>query len=390
MTEDDQKNNRLQYLAGFVLVLLAVGGILYFVVSHFFGGAKQNAMPATSVSVLEIAPRDISITFEYAGRSAGYREIEIRPRVSGILKKRYYVEGQFIKQNALLFEIDPAPFQALVAQAKAVFIQTESNWKRVSELKKVQAVSPLEYETARSAYEQAKAELDTAEINLGYTQVVAPISGVTSKEGLSEGSLVAADTSILTKISQLDPIYVNFAPPDADILMQRKEITAGKMTLPEDRKLRAEIHLNDGTIYSHEGLIDFMDSIIDLQTGTVHARAIVNNEDAKILPGQFVRLIVKGFVKKDAIAVPDQAILQGPQGQFVYVVDEENKAQIKPVKAGLLNGTNRLIEEGLSAGDHVVIGGMIKTKPGASVQVKDPEAEKKTQDKAETSSSEKR
>ncbi len=127
-----------------------------------------------------------------------------------------------------------------------------------------------------------------------------------------------------------------------------------------------------------------MDSVIDLQTGTVHARAIVNNEDAKILPGQFVRLIVKGFVKKDAIAVPDQAILQGPQGQFVYVVDGDNKAQIKPVKIGLLNGTNRLIEEGLSGGDHVVIGGMIKARPGAPVQVKEPEAPKDAKDAKDT------
>ncbi len=380
MTEDDQKNNKLQYLIGGVLILLAIGGLLYFFGFRLPGGSNPNAMPAPAVSVLEIAPRDIPVTFEYAGRSAGFREIEIRPRVSGILKKRHYVEGQFIKQNALLFEIDPAPFQALLAQAKAVFLQSESNWTRVSELMKVKAVSPLEYETAKSSYEQAKAELDTAEINLGYTQIVAPIPGVTSQEGLSEGSLVAADTSILTKIAQLDPIYINFAAPDADILMQRKEIAAGKMALPEDRKLRAEIHLNDGTTYAHEGLIDFMDSVIDLQTGTVHARAIVNNEDAKILPGQFVRLIVKGFVKKDAIAVPDQAILQGPQGQFVYVVDGDNKAQIKPVKIGLLNGTNRLIEEGLSAGDHVVIGGMIKARPGAPVQVKEPEAPKDTKD----------
>lgn len=333
---------------------------------------EKKAPPPPAVTVIDVAPADLPLSYEYAGRTAGSREVEIRARVSGILLKRAYVEGQPVKKGDLLFTIDPAPFEAALADAEARFAQARKEWARVGELRKAEAISAREAEQAESAYEQAKALVRTARINLGYTTVTAPIDGVTSVEGLSEGSLVAADTSLLTRISQLDPLYVYFSSPDMDALTQRRKVAEGTLTLPEDRHLKAEIRFGDGTTYDQLGIIDFTDSIITPETGTVRARAVMPNPDTRLLPGQFVRVIVKGFTRKGAIAIPDQAIMQGPQGPFVYTVNAESKATITPVSLGELQGKLRLIESGLKAGDRVVTEGMIKARPDAPVTIAAP------------------
>ena len=239
-------------------------------------------------------------------------------------------------------------------------------------LLKEKALSPREYDEAQATYAQLKAEIDTANINLGYTKVTAPISGVTSKEGLSEGSLITADTSLLTRLTQMDPLYVNFAAPDAENMKQRQDVANGKLSLPGDGTLKAEIRFGDGSVYNHEGTINFTDSLIDEQTGTIRTRAIVPNPENTLLPGQFVRVIVKGFVRKNTIAIPDQAILQGPQGMFVYVVDGAGKAAIKPVTPGDLSDGMRIIESGLAVGDVVITENMIKVRPGAPVKLPEP------------------
>ena len=360
-------------LLGLVVALLVVGGIGYFVYSKFFTAPPAPpAPPPPTVSIKEVAPKDMPLMFEYAGRTAGSREVEIRARVSGILKKRAYVEGDWVKQGQLLFVIDREPFEASKAQASALAASAESDWKRVSELYKEQAVSGREYDAAKALYEQTRAQSRTASINLAYTTVTAPISGVTSKEGLSEGSLVTADSSLLTRLTQLNPLYVDFAYPDTEAMMQRQGVASGKISIPEDKMLRAEIRFGDGTVYPKEGLISFTDSIIDPQTGTMHARVVLENAEYAILPGQFVRVVVKGFVQKNAMTVPDQAIMQSPQGQFVYVVDAENKATMQPVTLGALNGEDRIIEQGLKAGDKVIVQGMIKVKPSQPVNIAAP------------------
>lgn len=368
--DPNAKKKRLTLIAG-----ITVGvAVVFFGYRAIFSGdaAPQHQMPPAPVTVEEVHIKDIPLTYEYSGRTAGSREVEIRARVSGILQKRTYVEGSEVEKGQLLFRIDPAPFEAALAQAKALMVQTERDWGRVSDLYREKAVSSREYDEARSAYEQARAALKTAQINLDYTTVTAPITGVTSKEGLSEGSLVTADSSLLTRVTQLDPLYVEFAYPDSDAISQRMDIASGALTLPEDGKLRAEIHFGDGTVYPEEGVIDFTDSIIDAQTGSVRARAVVPNNGNNILPGLFVRVVVKGFTRPASIAIADRAVMQGPQGQFVYVVQDGNAA-IKPIKLGTVITSEgkrlRLVTEGLEEGDAVITEGMIKVRPGAPVSI---------------------
>ncbi len=358
------------------LVIAAGAVVLLLVIWLIFGHGKHDAQqqaggapPPPAVTVENIAPGDLPLTYEYSGRTAGSREVEIRARVSGILQKRTYVEGQWVQEGTTLFQIDPATFEAALSQAQAKMVQTQRDWKRAQDLLKEKALSPREYDSAQNAYEQAKAELKTARINLDYTTVAAPISGFTSKESLSEGSLVTANTSLLTRLTQLDPIYVDFAYPDAEAIALRRNIAAGTVGLPTDEHLIAEIHLGDGRVYNHEGTIDFTDSIIDQETGTVRARAVVPNPEGTIFPGQFVRVVVKGFVQKNAIAIPDQAVMQSPAGQFVYIVGADNKVGMAPITLGELNGTMRLVESGLKAGDRVITEGMIKVHPGSDVTI---------------------
>lgn len=354
------KNTYLREFSSCLLALLVLSGCKE---------DKNNAAmipPPPQITVVEVKPGTIPLTYEYAGRIAGSREVEVRARVSGILLKRVYVEGQRVKEGDVLFKIDPEPLKATLAQAEAKFHQTESNWNRVALLYKEKAVSGRERDEALSIYEQAKAELRTARINLNYTTVKAPITGVTSKEALSEGSLVQANSSLLTRISQLDPTYVNFAYPDAEALRQRH--AASK----KNQQLSVMLKFGDGTTYPHEGQVDFTDSIIDTDTGTVQARAVAPNPESTLMPGQFVRVMIKGIVQENALAIPDQAVMQGPQGTFVYTVNAEGKAAIAPVTLGVSTEKGRIIEKGLKPGDRVIVEGLIKVRPDQPVQIDTP------------------
>lgn len=349
---------------------------IYFGYHHFFGkgdtaGGKPS-MPPAEVSAVTVNPADTALIYEYAGRVAGSREAEIRARVSGILLQRTYTEGTAVKRGDILFRIDPAPFNAALADAQAKFTQAQREWQRSQKLYKVKALSAREYDQTQSAYQQAKAVADTARINLGYTTVRAPISGITSHESVTEGTLVAADTTLLTRVSQLDPIYIYFGSPDEEMLNLRKRIASGTISMPASGKLRAEIHLADTSTYADLGTVDFTDSIIDPSTGTVSMRVTVPNRSNTLLPGQFVRVYLKGLVAKGAMTVPDQAIMQGPKGTFVYTIDNEHKAQVTAVELGRLNGDMRLIESGLKAGDQVITEGMIKVQPQSEVKISEP------------------
>ncbi len=353
-----------------LVVMLVVITLVYVGYEQFFKKPEPlKAPPPPSVTIQQVQIADIPLFYDYAGRLAGSREVEIRPRVGGIILQRLYTEGQFVKQGAVLFQIDPAPYQAALAQAQATYDQAAKDYKRSMGLRKEKALSPKEFEAAEGQYGQSKAALDTAKINLAWTSVRAPITGYTSEEGFSEGSLVTADTSLLTRLTQLDPMYVEFAYPDTEATAQRIAVANGTMTLPKSKLLSAEVHMEDGSIYPVEGKINFTDSIIDQQTGTVKARATLPNAHMAILPGQFVRVVVKGLTLKNAVAVPEQAILQGPKGTFVYVVDTDSNAKVTPVKLGLLNRHLQLITDGLKPGDRIITAGMIKVKADKPVTI---------------------
>ena len=351
-------------------VLLALG-VLFAVGYAVSRGGEDAALPpkqtAPRVSVTTVRTQDIPLQFDYAARLAGSREVEVRARVSGILLQRAYTEGQYVKRGDVLFRIDPEPFKAALAEAKALLQQTERDYRRAVTLQRQRALSPREFDAARSLYDAAKARVRAATINLNFTTVRAPISGYTSDENISEGTLVAADTTVLTRVTQLDPIYVEFAYPDTEAMFQRQGVADGTLRLPEDKLLRVEVVLSDGSIYPQEATIRFTDHIIDTTTGTVRARAVVKNTAQAIMPGQFVRARVKGLTMVQAIGIPDKATMQGPKGTYVYVVDAEGIARVRPVELGLLNSGVRIITRGLEDGDRVVVEGMIKVRPDTAV-----------------------
>ena len=345
-------------------------------------------MPPPEVHIEVVQPADQPLIFEYAARTAGYREVEVRAQVSGILQERTYQEGSAVKQGQVLFRIDPRTYAAALARAKASlaqeqarFRQAERNLKRIGELQKKGYASESELDNAISSFEQSKANIQAAEaevlsrqIDLDYTTVKAPISGITSKETRSEGSLVVAgdpNSSLLTNITQLDPIYVNFAYPDREAERLRSAVQSGNLMLPNDGQLLAQVQFGDGSFYPLEGKVDFTDSLVDRGTGTVSARAVVANPEQKLLPGQFVRVLIKGISQRNALSVPERAVAQGPQGTFVYIVDEQGLAQIRPVKAGRTSHGRWLIDSGLQAGDKVIVEGLPRVRPAAPVTVRE-------------------
>ncbi|WP_375741227.1 efflux RND transporter periplasmic adaptor subunit [Pseudomonas boanensis] len=354
------------------------------------GGAKAadapSGAPPVPEVVVEIAKAgSLPLVLEYSGRTAGYREVEVRAQVSGILQQRTYQEGSRVKQGQVLFRIDPRTYEAALARAKgalaqeqARYRQTERDLKRTRELQKKGYASESELDNAISNFEQSKANVEAAQaevkarqIDVDYTTVEAPISGMTSKETRSEGSLVVAgdpNSSLLTQLTQLDPIYVNFAYPDTEAERLREGVKSGKLELPPDGLLSADVEFGDGSTYPLSGRVDFTDSFVNTGTGTVSARAVIPNPEQKLLPGMFVRVLVKGFNRREVVTVPERALAQGPRGTFVYVVDTEGVARVRQVKTGDTRDGRWVIESGVSDGERVIVEGLPKVRPDAPVK----------------------
>ncbi len=357
--------------------------------------AQAEGPPPAEVAVEVVKSELLPVVLEYAARTAGYREVQVRAQVSGILKGRSYLEGSQVKQGEVLFRIDPRSYQAELAQAKgalaqeqARYRQTDRDLKRIRELQKKGYASDSELDRYISNYEQSKANLEAAQatvqarqIDLDYTTVVAPISGITSKEAVSEGSLMVAsdpNASLLTQITQLDPIYVNYAYADREAGKLREAVQSGKVLLPADKKLTAEVLFGDGSVYPLKGEVDFTDSLIDKNTGTVSARAIVPNPEQNLLPGQFVRVRVSGMTRPDSMTIPERALAQGPKGNMVFVVDEAGIARARPVDTEFTVNGRWVIRTGIKVGDRVIVDGLIRVRPDQPVKVVEPTAAKQS------------
>lgn len=370
----------------FALAILAA-----FTCSSALASPAAVTPPPAQVLVEQTKLEDLAFYLEYPGRTAGYREVQVRAQVSGILQQRSYQEGSQVKQGQVLFSIDPRTYQAALARAKgalaqeqARYRQTERDLRRIRELQKKGFASESELDNAISNFEQskanieaAKAEVQSKQIDLDYTTVEAPISGITSKEAVSEGSLIVANdpnSSLLTQITQLDPIYVNYAYADREASRLREDVQNGVVRLPEDNQLTAEIIFGDGSLYAQKGKVDFTDSLIDKGTGTVSARAIVPNTEQTLLPGQFVRIRISGMVRPNSITVPEKALAQGPAGNFVYVVDEQGVARARPVDTDYTLNGRWIIRSGLSSGERVIVDGLIRVRPDQPVKVVEPTA----------------
>jgi membrane fusion protein (multidrug efflux system) len=369
-------------LGGAVLVLALAG-------CNREGGAPGGAggppggMPPPEVAVIPVEPRNLPVTFEYNGRTLGHREIEVRGQVTGILVKRNYKEGAQIRKGESMFTIDPRPYQVALARleadlgtAQARLAQAKREADRLKPVAAIQAASHKELDDALSAEQIAAAEVKAAQarvnearLNLEYTRVQAPISGVAGRALRSEGSLVSGPDVLLTTVTQVDPMYVLFGLPEPEQLRLRREIESGRLRMPADGKLDVAIRLADGQKYAHTGKLDFTDARVDAATATVEARAELANPQDVLKPGQFVRVVLSGATRPDAIIVPQRAVLDGPQGKFVYVVNGESKVESRPVQVGEWTGDAWVITEGVSPGERVVVDGVMKIGPGAPVTV---------------------
>ena len=342
------------------------------------------APPPVPVSVITVSAGPAPYVGEYVGETESSREVEIRARVEGFLESIEYREGSVVREGDVLFQMDRKPFvatldaaQAELAAQQARLTTASANLKRVAPLAAEDALSQKDLDDAQgqkdaavAAVEGARAKVQQAEINLGYTTIHSPVTGVTSFARKQPGSFVApGPDSLLTYVSALDPMRVNFSISENDQLNYQKLVAEGKLVRPADGKYMVKVVLGDGTVLPATGRVTFGDASFSRETGTFLVRAELPNKDGGLRPGQFVRVLLEGSTWKDAIQVPQRAVMQGPQGNFVWVIDAESKAQPRPVVLGPLGDGAWLVQQGLQSGDRVVVDGGLKLAPGAAVTV---------------------
>jgi len=370
-------------ITGAVVVLVVVAG------GYWMFGRSAAVAPATppapppppEVGVVTLHRGDVPITLAYAGRVAGYRTVEVRPQVSGVVLKREFTEGDRVKQGDVLFRIDPRPYQAALdrvtaqlAQARATATQGEENHKRIQELIGRNVATQKQMEDAQAARDQsqaavqaAEADLATANLNMEYTTIRAPVSGPTMLTSPAEGTLVQAQQTLLTTIWQLDPAYVNFSVTDTEYRAFQSFQTARAKPLSDD-DVWVKLLYGDGTTYPINGKVNVSSETVDQRTGTLQIRAIFPNPDGAILPGQFVRVVIGGIVLPNAFVIPSKAVSQGPQGTFVYLVNDKSAAEVKPVKLEREFKDGWIVRDGLNDGDKIIVDGVMRVRPGAPVR----------------------
>ena len=350
-----------------------------------------HGFPPAAVTVRAVQPQTFPVTFEYVGQTQGSKDVEVRARVTGIIEKRLYQEGSFVKAGQPLFVIDARPYQAQVnaanadlARAMAQKAQADREYARLKPLAERKAIGQKEADDAASnadlaaaAVKSAQAKLAEINLNLGYTKVVAPISGLSSRAQKSEGSLATQNETLLTTISQIDPIWIVFNVSENEQLRLNRAVAAGQLKLPKDNAYDVTVKLSDGSAFPKQGKINFADTRVNPTTGTYEMRAEIPNADGALKPGQFVRVILRGASRVDVLAVPQVAVLDGPQGKFVYVAgkgkDGKDVAMPRPVVVGdwvADNGKNEwVIESGLKPGDPVIVDGIAKLMPGGPIRI---------------------
>jgi membrane fusion protein, multidrug efflux system len=336
--------------------------------------ARAGSPPAVPVSVIEVATRPVPVVFEAVGRTEGSREVQVRARVAGLLEQQLYTEGDSVKAGAPLFRIERAPLEIELQQARGALAQeaarhelAQQELERIKGLADRRAISQKEADQAASALRQsaaavqmAHARVRQAELNLSYTSVVAPIGGITGRAQQSIGSLVSPnpESGLLTTLTRADPIWVRFALSEAEYARLR----ASEAKSPEVR-----VELADGSTYPAAGKVNFASSSVDAGTGTVQMRAELPNPRLQLLPGQHVRVRVLAGAR-EAIVVPQTAVLQGEGGRFVWVLGPEGKAAMRAIRAGSWVGADWVVLEGLAPGDTVIVDNLPRLRPGTAVQ----------------------
>ncbi|MBS0181109.1 MAG: efflux RND transporter periplasmic adaptor subunit [Nitrospira sp.] len=360
---------------------------LAFVAMAVSAACRQEAdsmpvQPVSQVEVVTVQTQTVPDEPEFIGQAEASRPVEIRPQVTGILKAVLYPEGRDVKKGDRLYQIEPIPFKAAVASAKAKIAQAEArvvqakqDLARVKPLLAEQAVSQKDVDDAvaeqlssNAALEGAHADLIKAQFDLDNTLITAPISGIIERSRYYEGRLVSAQTDLLTMIHRVDPMYVVVNVPELFILQRRRDIEAKRITHPGDYKLRGRLTFMDGTVYPEEGVLDLLEPGLRTETSSRQIRVTFSNPNRTLLPGQFVKVRFTGDTKTDAVLIPQRAVMQGPQGPFVYVVNPDEKVEIREVTASDWKGSQWIIDRGLHAGDRVVVNGLMKIGPGEPVK----------------------
>ncbi len=341
----------------------------------------QQQATVIPVSTYQVQKQDTPVSFEYPTQLRSQQRVEVYARVEGTLLEQNFIEGDVVKKGQKLFKIDPAKYQANVNIAKAQLISAQAtfkeasrDWERSKKLFEQKALSPKERDQSLSAYENAqagvanaKANLDNALIDLGYTDVVATATGKTSLTNYDLGNLVGStsNNNALVTITQLDPIDARFSIPSKDYYFLR--------TLNQDN-LKVYYVLPNGNVLDKEGKLDFIDSVIDTSTATIQARAVVENKDFLLIPGEFSRIRLEGLVAKDTITIPQAALLQDAQGSYVYKVVDGKAAQTR-ITLGQSVGNSFLVQSGLQEGDVIITNQLVKLRPGVPVNITNPQAQ---------------
>ena len=320
------------------------------------------------VSAVEVTVADASWPSQFQAQTAGSRAVEVRARVQGIIEKRLYNEGDFVKAGQQMFQLERDTYEAQMQQAQAAFMNADREWKRIRPLYEKNAVSQKDRDTALATYDSTKAALRQAKINLDYCQVVAPVSGYSSKESDTPGDLVS-NNSLLTTVNQTDPMYIDFSIAAPDRMLRQQLAATGILEFPKGNRYKAKVRLLDGTMYGTDGEVTFIDSQVQPTTGVIKARAVFPNADGQIMPGQYVRLYVEGDILKNAILIPQKCVIVTQKGTVVMGLDKEDKVYPIPITVTVAVGDQYLVGSGLKGGERIISEGIIKARPGTQVRV---------------------
>ncbi len=370
----------------------------------FISGCNEEKQQAAGAMLLPVkfAPvltKDVPIELTLIGRTNALKEAEVRPQVSGIILKRLFTEGSEVKKGQQLYQIDPATYEANLAAAKADLAKAEASEysaklraQRYQELLKTKAVSQQDFDDAQANYKSAsaqilsaKAAVKMAEINLAYTRVYAPISGIIGKSVFTEGALVTQNqATALATIQQIDPIYLDLGESVNDLLLSKSEIAKGQIHLNEDNKIEVSLLFENGQKYPEKGVLGFTGVAVDQSTGMVTIRATVPNPNQVLLPGMFMRAQLPKGIKKDALLIPQNSVTRANRSdKYVFVIDKDNTIQQKFVQIGAEIPNYFVIDSGIDKNDRIVISNLQKIKVGMKVQ---PISETTAGDESQSSS----
>jgi len=371
-------------ISNYTIKLAVIGVFAFGLILSGCGEKNAGPPPLSEVAVVTIKAEPVVITTELAGRTSANLVAEVRPQVGGIIQKRLFTEGADVRAGQVLFQIDPALYQAACDNASAALARSEANLSalmlragRLRELLADKAVSQQDYDDAAAALKQtqadiqyAKATLETARINLKYTTITAPISGRIGRSSITEGALVTAQQpAALATIQQLDPMYVDVTQSTADILRLRQQMQEGQLDQNGKNQQKVRLLMDDGTEYPWKGSLQFRDVTVDPTTGSVILRIVFPNSNGVLLPGMFVRAIVQEGIHKNAILIPQQAVSRDPKGNpLTLIVDAFGIVQQRPLTLDRAIGDNWLVSSGLAQGERVIVEGIQKVKPGLSVK----------------------